>query len=240
MPVFVAGATGATGRQLTELLLDRGEEVRVIVRSAASLPRRVADHERLRITEASLLDLRDAELRDHLAGCTAVAVCLGHNLTFRGMFGPPRRLVTDAVGRLCDAIRANEPATPVRFVLMNTTGNQNRDLGERVSVGQWIVVGLLRLLLPPVSDNEQAAEYLRRRVGQQDSVIQWSAVRPDSLTDAAEVTAYAVHPSPIRDAIFNSGKTSRINVADFMTDLVTDDAVWEEWKGRMPVIYNTE
>lgn len=240
MPVFVAGATGATGRHLTGLLLDRGEEVRVVVRSAASLPGRFVGHERLQIIEASLLDLSDAELRDHLAGCTAVASCLGHNLTFRGMFGPPRRLVTDAVRRLCDAIRANEPATPVRFVLMSTTGNRNRDLGEKVSVGQGIVIGILRLLLPPVSDNEQAAEYLRRRVGHQDPVILWSAVRPDSLTDADEVTAYAVHPSPIRDAIFNSGKTSRINVADFMADLATEDAVWEEWKGRMPVIYNTE
>jgi nucleoside-diphosphate-sugar epimerase len=240
MSVFVAGATGATGRLLTEQLLDRGEEVRVVVRSAAGLPRHVAGHERLRVTEASLLDLSDAELRDRVAGCTAVASCLGHNLTFRGMFGAPRRLVADAVRRLCEAIRASETGAPVRFVLMNTTGNRNRDLAEKVSVGQSMVIGILRLLLPPVSDNEQAAEYLRRRVGQDDPVIQWSAVRPDTLVDSAEVTAYAVHPSPIRDAIFDSGKTSRINVADFMAELATSEAAWNEWKGRMPVIYDTD
>lgn len=32
--------------------------------------------------------------------------------------------------------------------------------------------------------------------------------------------------------------TSRINVAHFMADLITDDDTWRRWKGRMPVIYD--
>jgi hypothetical protein len=64
------------------------------------------------------------------------------------------------------------------------------------------------------------------------------AVRPDGLEDEAEVTEYAVFPSPIRDMITNSGTVSRINVAAFMASLVTDDAVWKEWQGRMPCVYN--
>ena len=32
--------------------------------------------------------------------------------------------------------------------------------------------------------------------------------------------------------------TSRINVAHFMADLITDSDTWNRWKGKMPVIYN--
>jgi hypothetical protein len=154
------------------------------------------------------------------------------------MYGPPRRLVTDATRRLCDAVRANQRKAPVKFVLMNTAGNRNRDLDEPISLGQRLVVGLLRLLLPPHVDNEQAADYLRTRIGQDDGTIAWAAVRPDSLIDRDEVTEYEVHPSPTRSALFDPGSTSRINVAHFMARLITEDDTWDRWKGQMPVIYN--
>ncbi|GGY11643.1 hypothetical protein GCM10007160_43200 [Litchfieldella qijiaojingensis] len=146
--------------------------------------------------------------------------------------------MTDAVRRLCEAVWANRPQIPVRFVLMNTAGNSNRDLNEPVSLGHRSVVGLIRLLLPPHIDNEKAADYLRTSVGSNDSAIEWVAVRPDTLINENSVTEYAAHPSPTRSAIFNAGKTSRINVAHFMADLITDDDTWSRWKGRMPVIYN--
>jgi NAD(P)H-binding len=76
------------------------------------------------------------------------------------------------------------------------------------------------------------------QIGQNDGTIEWVAVRPDSLNDESEVTGYEVYASPIRSALFNAGKTSRINVARFMADLMTDDALWKKWKGQMPVIYN--
>ncbi len=123
---------------------------------------------------------------------------------------------------------------------MNTTGVRNRDLDEPISFAQKCVIGLLRALLPPHADNEQAADVLRCEVGQNDVAIEWAAVRPDGLTNEGAVTEYDVHPSPTRSAIFDAGKTSRINVAHFMAELATGDEVWEEWKGRMPVIYNRE
>ena len=63
-------------------------------------------------------------------------------------------------------------------------------------------------------------------------------VRPDNLINADEVTEYEVHPSPIRSAIFKAGKTSRINVAHFMAELITDENTWAKWWGQMPVVYN--
>jgi hypothetical protein len=223
-----------------EQLLNRGQQVKIIVRSNNNLPDAVIDHDRLTVIQASVLDLSDAEMAQHVSGCDAVASCLGHNMSFKGIYGQPRRLVTDATRRLYSAIRVSKVDTPVRFVLMNTTGNRNRDLPEPISFGQKIVIGLLRLLLPPHVDNEQAADYLRSIVGQNDSAIEWAAVRPDGLIDESEVSEYEIHPSPIRSAIFDAGKTSRINVAHFMAELITDDQTWNQWKGQMPVIYNRE
>jgi hypothetical protein len=122
---------------------------------------------------------------------------------------------------------------------MNTTGNRNRDLDERISFGQKCVIGLLRLVLPPHVDNENAADYLRMNIGQNDPQIQWAAVRPDGLTDDAEVTDYKIFESPTRSAIFDAGTTSRINVAHFMAKLISANDTWNMWKGKMPVIYNS-
>lgn len=65
-----------------------------------------------------------------------------------------------------------------------------------------------------------------------------SLVRPDTLLDESEGSEYAVYASPIRSAVFNAGKSSRINLGHFMADLMTDDVLWHKWKGQMPVIYN--
>ncbi|MEH6737088.1 MAG: NAD(P)-binding oxidoreductase [Sulfitobacter sp.] len=239
MTTLIIGASGATGRLLVEELLARGQSVKIIVRSLDSLPETIKNHANLSVIKASILDLSDAEMIKHTHGCSTVISCLGHNLTLRGMFGGPRRLVTDATRRLCDAIRVNEPAEPVKFVLMNTTGNSNRDLDERISFSQKCVMVLIRLLLPPHVDNEKAADYLRKNIGQTDPMIEWTAVRPDSLTDEVKVTEYDINTSPTRSAIFDAGSTSRINVAHFMAQLSESDSTWKMWRGKMPVIYNT-
>ncbi|RLE00076.1 MAG: NAD(P)-dependent oxidoreductase, partial [Bacteroidetes bacterium] len=119
MNILIVGASGATGRLLTEELLSRGEFVKVIVRSPEKLPATIRDHENLTVIQASILDLSDAELTQYVKGCDAVASCLGHNVDFKGMFGHPRKLVTDASRRLSDAIKANSPEKPIKYVLLN-------------------------------------------------------------------------------------------------------------------------
>lgn len=238
MTTLIVGASGATGRLLVEQLLLRGHDVKIIVRSTSSLPESVKNNKNVSIIQASILDLSDAEMTQHVKGCNSIASCLGHNMSFKGIYGKPHRLVTDATRRLCRAIKENDPKSSVKFVLMNTTGNSNRDLSEKISFGQKCVICLLRLLLPPHIDNEQAADFLRTEIGQNDKIIEWVAVRPDGLVDESEVTEYEIHPSPTRSAIFDAGKVSRINVGSFMAELITDQDVWMKWKGQMPVIYS--
>jgi nucleoside-diphosphate-sugar epimerase len=238
MTILVVGASGATGRLLVEQLLNHGETVKVIVRSPDKLSEVLKNHNHLSVIRASLLNLNDDEIRQHVKGCAAVASCLGHNLSLKGIYGHPRRLVADATRRLCNAIKASKAEEPTKFVLMNTAGNSNRDLHEPISFGQMCVIGLIRLLLPPHVDNEKAADYLRSSLGRDDEAIQWAVVRPDTLINENQVTEYEIHPSPTRSAIFNPGSTSRINVGHFMADLITAEDTWNRWKGQMPVIYN--
>jgi len=238
MKTLVVGATGATGRLLVKELLERGLQVKIIVRSPDKLSSTIRNHNNLSMTHASLLDLDDDTLTQHVNGCDAIASCLGHNVSLHGIYGPPRKLVTEATRRLCQAVRANNPDQFVKFILMNSAGNTNRNLGEEISFAHRGLLWLIRLLLPPHVDNEQAADYFRVEVGQNDPIIKWVVIRPDSLIDENEVSGYEAYASPIRSALLDPGTTSRINVAHFMVDMVTNQNVWSEWQGQMPVIYN--
>ncbi len=148
MTILVAGATGATGRLLVEQLLNRGHTVKVIVRSPDSLPANLKNHDRLIVIHTNILDLSEADMARHVNGCDAVVSCLGHKISLKGIFGTPRRLVADATQLLCKGIHANKQEKPVKFVLMNTTANRNRNLHEPLSLVEQGIFALLRLLLP--------------------------------------------------------------------------------------------
>lgn len=236
--VLVLGASGATGSLLVQQLLQKGIEVVAIVRTLNSLIQEMNVQPNLQVIEANISEMSENELAPYLGECDAVLSCLGHNLTLKGMFGNPRRLVTDSVIKISRIIESISPVKKIKFVLMNTTGNSNRDIPEKPPFSQRLVISLLRLLLPPHVDNEKAADFLRIHIGQNHKYIEWAAVRPDSLINEDNVSKYDIHSSPIRNAIFDAAPTSRINVANFMLSLVANDSLWDEWKGKMPVIYN--
>ena len=240
MKVLVAGANGATGKYVVEQLLAMNYYVKVIVRSSQNIPNLWSQNKKLILIQATILDIPWEKLEEYCKDCDAIISCLGHNLSFKGLFWQPRRLVTDAVKLLCDAVVINNPQKPVKFILMNTSGNSNRDVHEVISGAQKAVIGLLRILIPPHKDNEVASDYLRTEIGQNNPLIEWAVVRPDGLVNHDEVSPYELFSSPVRSAIFNPGKTSRINVAHFMTALVSDKKIWQTWKWQMPVVYNKE
>ncbi|MFC7522397.1 NAD(P)-dependent oxidoreductase [Parapedobacter sp. GCM10030251] len=238
MTSLIVGASGATGKLLVEQLIGAGHRVKAIVRPTGNVPDSWAENAHITLIRSDVTKMGVDELAGYLKDCQAVASCLGHTMSFKGIFGKPRRLVTDAVRLLCETISANKPESRIKFVLMNTVGNRNRDLVEHIPFIQKVVINLLRALVPPHADNENAADYLRATIGQPHSFVSWVVVRPDSLIDEGAVSEYTCYPSPIRSAILNPGKTSRVNVAHFMAGLMTDEAMWRRWEGQMPVIYN--
>jgi len=236
--MLILGSSGATGKLLVEILLQKGVEVIAIVRNANSLSSMAIHQASLQIVERNISEMSEDELAQYIKECGAVLCCLGHNLTFKGMFGHPRRLVTDAMKKVTKTIETVNANDKIKIVLMNTTGNSNRDIPEKPPFSQRLVISILRLLLPPHVDNENAADFLRLEVGQNNNSIEWAAVRPDALINEDQVSKYNIHVSPIRNAIFDAGSISRINVADFMSELAINSELWNEWKGKMPVIYS--
>ena len=234
---LVVGATGMTGRSLVDQLLGNKHKVRVVVRSRHKLSAEVLNNPNATVIEASVLDLTDEEMANHVKNCGAVISCLGHVMDFKGMFGEPKKLCTDATRRLCDAIEKNSPPEATKFILMNTVGVKNPELGEKRAWFERALLFLLRHLLPPHRDNETAAEYLYRNVGKGSKHVEWCSVRPDSLIDA-EISPYDIQESPTT-GIFTGRPTTRSNVARFMAELVENAELWNTWKFRMPVIMNS-
>ena len=85
MIILIVGASGATGRLLVEELLNRGQEVRIVVRSLESLPEKIKNHANLSIIEESILDISHTDMVTLVRGCNAVVSCLGHNLSLQGI-----------------------------------------------------------------------------------------------------------------------------------------------------------
>ena len=224
MNILVVGATGMTGRPLVEQLLGKNHKVRIIVRSSHKLPADILENPNTTAIEASVLDSTDEEMTEHV-------------MDFKGIFGEPKKLCTDATRSLCKALEKDSLPKPTKFILMNTVGVQNPDLEEKRT---WFERGLLTLLrhtLPPHRDNETAAEYLHNTVGKENKSIEWCCVRPDSLINA-EVSPYDITESPTT-GILNGRPTTRSNVAHFMTELIENAELWSTWKFRMPVIMNS-
>lgn len=238
MTTLVVGASGATGKQLVEQLLSMEQKVKLIVRPTGKIADSWMNNDKISIIKANISEISVDEMMNHVTDCHSVASCLGHNITLKGIYGKPRKLVSDAVKLICTAIQNNSPEKPIKFVLMNTTGNRNKDLNEPISIGEKPLMGLIRILIPPQADNEKAANFLRLDIGQNNKLIEWVAVRPDSLINEDFVSDYELYASPTRSALFNPGKTSRVNVGNFMARLIVEHDLWDKWKGEMPVIYN--
>lgn len=235
--ILLVGGTGRTGRRVLEQLLSRGINVRIIVRSPQKLPAAAAENAKLTVVEADLLSLSDEDLQRQIRGCDAVISCLGHVISFKGIFGPPRNLVTQATTRLCRGIEALQPAKPVKFILMNSVSvNHPGGLDTRRGVFEKAIVWMLRGVMPPARDNQQAANFLHGTIGTGNPFAQWVAVRPDTLREG-DVTEYTLHEGLV-SSLFAPDSTNMANVAHFMCELVANPKTWDDWKGKLPVVIN--
>ncbi len=235
--VLLVGGTGRTGQRVLEQLLSRGISVRAIVRSAGKLPAGAAENPNLAVVEADLLSLSDEDLQRQLRGCAAVISCLGHVTSFKGVMGPPRDLVTRAATRLCRGIAVLQPAQPVKFILMSSVSvNHPGGFDTQRGMFEKVFMGLLRGVVPPARDNQQAANFLYDKIGTNNPFVQWAVVRPDTLLEG-DVSEYALHEGLV-SSLFAPDSTNMANVAHFMCELVTDPKAWDDWQGKLPVITN--
>ena len=284
--VLVVGATGGTGRHVVHQLLKRGCTVHVIVRSTDRMVQALSSctnhtetrrliprswRNRLHMTQASLLDddVSMDELVQLVEPVDAVVCCLGHSLTLSGLWGPPYRLVTTAIQRLTTALQRtmttgspSSPHKPKQLILLSSDGVRNRHLDNAPSWSTWLLLGLIRLLLPPHVDNEQAAAYLwhhhqpsqsKQSESNQAPRVEWVIVRPTDMVpdDNAEERGYhsrrrrrqrqpgyQLQSTPEGPLFGGSHVVSRRQVAECMVHLLTRPPLWKRWKFQMPVVYN--
>lgn len=234
---LVVGGTGATGKYVVQFLLEQGHTVKVVCRSQEKMksllllllsPSQDKEYstDRLLITEASITQVSDDDLKELLHDCTAVISCLGHNLTMKGIWGrQDRRLVKHTAMRLTQLM----PST-AKFILMGSDGvtvpgDDKRGMFERM------ILFLLRKLLPPHADNEDTAAYVLSLKSPE-----WCIVRPTDLQDG-KPQKYVVHSKP-PGGLFGDGIATRATVARFMVDLLTEVSLWNSYKFKTPVLHD--
>lgn len=237
MKTLVLGASGSTGKLVVAKLIEHQIEVKALIRDTATFANEFAEGKRVQVVKGNIDDFTVSQIGDLIADCDSIVSCLGHNVTFKGIFGKPRKLVYNAVTKVEEAIR--QSTGKYKLILMSTTAYTNKEAGEKNSFGEAVVFALLKALLPPHSDNVAAGDFLLYRV-RKSARIEWVAVRPDGLIDEPATSETVIVDKKRRSPIYDPGKTSRINVAQYMADLLVNDSVWKEWVYRTPVIYNKE
>lgn len=237
MRVLVLGASGTTGSLVVKQLISREIQTRILIRKSAIVQREITESPLVETVKGNINELDHSQMNRLVQNCDVVISCLGHNISFKGLFGKPRYLVRDALRSVCETAKkgTNEK---VRLILMSTIAYTNKRAGEKNTLRESLILSLLMFLLPPHRDNVKAASFLIHEIGKKDEKIEWIAVRPDTLIDEDTVQPYEICRHRKRSFIFNAGTTSRINVSHFMAELITDEGLWKKWAFKTPAVYN--
>ncbi len=235
MKTLVLGASGATGKLVVSEILKKNITARIVLRETAIIPIEITDNKNIEIVKGNVDEFSTNHIQELVLDCDSIICCLGHNISFKGIFGRPYKLVVNIVKKISEAILSIHESK--KLILMSTTAYTNKKQGEENTFGERLIFSLLEIALPPHKDNILAGNHLVYGVGE-SNMIEWVAVRPDSLFDEENESAYEIYESTRRSPIFNSGKTSRINVSHFMVELLMNDKLWQKWKYKTPVIYN--
>jgi putative NADH-flavin reductase len=200
--MLLIGATGATGREVIRLGLERGLDIRALVRDrkdeqvpGASLPAAV------RITRGDIRD--DAAVTDALSGETAVISLLGARR------GDPVGTVRSA--GTASLVQAMEAQGARRLVSVSSVG-----IGS--SVGSMSTAS--RLVWPRIVGAARLAEAERAERAVMASSLDWTIVRPPRLVDGPATGRIDVGE---RVATGMRSQLARVDLASLLLDLALGD-----------------
>ncbi|GAA1934292.1 SDR family oxidoreductase [Microbacterium aoyamense] len=201
MRILVIGATGGSGRAVTDVLLERGHAVSALSRSATTLePRPGLERVDGDATDAALLDRL-------LPGHDAIVVTLG-------ISEPPLRVRLRGAKGTADDIRSRGTAAIVtaarragiqRLVVQSSYGvGASRDM---LTFGDRLLFALM--IRPQIIDSEIQEGVLR------GSELDWTIVQPVYLSDSDSTEHFTSVDGSTRER-----KVSRRAVAHAHADLV--------------------
>ena len=204
MKIAIFGASGATGKLLTNGCLAAGHQVTALLRTPEKLPQR----DRVRIIQGSAFD--PAAVRQTVEGADAVFSALGAHSPLRNENVLPR-----AVSLIVEAMQQ----TGVRRILvLGSPGALPTALDNQPAYRRWIVENIINktLLKWPVA--EQVSQYATLS----HSDLAWTMVMPPMLTNGPARGAYRIDGEALPR---NGSRISRQDVADFMMQQL-DNPQW--------------
>jgi len=194
MKIAIFGASGATGRLLTERALGAGHEVSALVRRPASFPY----EGRVRVVRGDVFSL--ADVAETVRGVDAVFSALGARSLKR------EEVLERAVPVI---IRAMQEEHVARIIVLGGASALSSSLARQPRAVRWLLDRFLYnglLKWPSVS---QRAQYAALSA----SPLDWTMVMPPMLTNGAARGRYRIDG----DALPRGGsRISRADVADFM------------------------
>jgi len=193
MKVMVLGATGATGKILISMLLEKGYQATAYVRNPSKIQ---VQHSQLDVIEGEIFNTDAMALS--LKGHDAVVSCLGSNTTKK----------SDQLTRMAQSITQAMKSSGVhRAIYMATAGIE----GEFKGPMKWLLNAMIGNV---IADHKEAAKYYRQ------AGLKTTILRPMQLSDKDHTGVYVTADTGLPKA---RKAVSRANVADMIMTCLEDD-----------------
>ena len=194
MNISIFGATGATGKLLTERSLAAGHRVKVLARN----PQNFTFRDRVEVVQGDAKDL--AAVRETVRGSDVVFNALGARSLGK------EDVLEIAVPLIVTAMQEQGVR---RIIALGSSGALDTALDKQPAYRRWMVENIVykTILKWPVAS--QRAQYAALST----SGLDWTMVMPPMLTNAAARGSYRVDGDALPR---NGSRIARADVADFM------------------------
>jgi putative NADH-flavin reductase len=206
MNIAIFGASGSTGRLLTERSLAAGHTVTALVRN----PGDFSFHGRAGISVVQGSAFDPVAIANTLAGADLVLSALGAKSPFK-----KEEVLERAMPLIVAAMQSNGPR---RIIALGSAGAKSDSLSKQPAYRRWIVQKIVYnvFLKYPVLD--QIAQWHDLST----SSLDWTMVMPPMLSNAPARGHYRIDGAALPP---NGSRISRSDVADFMM-LQIDNQEW--------------
>lgn len=209
MKLIIFGATGGTGKQLTEQALQQGHTVTAFVRDPSRLG---IMHSNLHIVKGDVMDV--TAILPAMKGQDAVLCAIGSPANKIG------KIRSTGTQNIIQAMQA----TGVKRLICQTSlgyGDSKKTLDQTPFIFKYIIVPFI--LKEGFADHALQEEYIKQ------SQLDWVIARPGNLTDGAFTGVYK-KGFPATEKHLKM-KISRADVADFMLRQLTDNTYLRKTAG---------
>ena len=212
--IALFGATGKSGRPFLKLALERGYEIRALVRNPQKLSQE-AQH--LNVLQGDILN--EADVRKTIEGADVVVNLTGH------VKGSPPDLQTQCIRHMMLAMKSGGKK---RIITLTGSGVTDRDHDGFSLVDRIVSFGMQNLAGRAIRQRfRDGLNYAGLLIEEKD--LDWTIVRPAAFTNGKRTGQYR-HGFPATDKTTRL-RISRADVADFMLKQLMDETYLHKTPG---------